>query len=111
MLSSVFLGMLLMAVLVYYFSEAWITHVFPTETIRRVLHRIMEQSEAISTTHAPRIALIQSRECQASLETLIRLVSGGSSTLDALCGIETEKLQNILHDQERQILAVLSSQK
>ena len=111
MLASVFFGMFIMAVTLYHLRSLFITRVFPTDTIHRVVDGILQQSEYISTVQSPQIALIQSRECQASLHTLIRLVFGGQATIDTICGIDSERLQNILHFQEKQIQIYLTQHK
>jgi hypothetical protein len=103
MFRSMVFGMFIMALVLYHIRSLFITQVFPTETIQRIMDAILQQSEYISTVQSPHLALLQSRECQASLQTLIHLVGGGQSTIDTLCGIDTERLQNILHFQEKQI--------
>jgi hypothetical protein len=92
-----------MAILVYSMRTTFTTRVFPSDTIRRVVDSILQQSEYISTMKSPEVALIQSRECQASLHTLIQLVGGGQHSVDIICGIDTERLQNILYFQQKQI--------
>jgi hypothetical protein len=111
MFRSVLVGMILMALIIYHLRSLFVTRIFPTDTIQSVVDAILRQSEYISTVQSPQIALIQSRECQASLHTLIRLVGGGQSTIDTICGIDTERLQNILHFQEKQIQIYLTHQK
>lgn len=111
MFRSIILGMVLMALILYQFRSLFVTRTFPTDTIQRVVDGILHQSEYISTLHSPHVALIQSRECQASLHTLIHLVGGGQATIDTICGINTERLQNILHVQEKQIQDYITHQK
>ena len=111
MFTSVIFATVVMTVIFYHLRGLFVTRVFPTETIQRILASILEQSEYISTVQSPHIALIQSRECQASLYTLIQLVGGGQATIDAICGIDSERLQNILHFQEKQIHLFLAPQK
>jgi hypothetical protein len=110
MLRCVILGMVLMALVIYQLRSVFMVRVFPSETIQRIVESLLRQSEYISTIHSPQLALIQSRECQASLYTLIHLVGGGQTTVDALCGIDTERLQNILYFQEKQIQEYLQRQ-
>ena len=81
--------------------------VFPAATIQRIVESIVQQSEYIATMDSPQHALIHSRECQASLATLLRLVGGSGPTVDAICAIDTRHLQNILYFQEKQIRAFL----
>ena len=107
MIRYLLLGMIIMALILYNLRHLFITQVFPSDTIRRVIDSIIQQSEYISTVQSPEIALMQSRECQASLYTLIRLVGGGQHTVDIICGIDTERLQNILYFQEKEIQAYL----
>ena len=99
---------LVMAMLFYRARHPFITRVFPTDTIQRVVDSILQQSEYISTVQSPHIAMIQSRECQAALYTVISLV-GGQSAIDTICGIDTERLQNILYFQEKQIYVYLQN--
>jgi hypothetical protein len=106
MIVSLFIGMIMMAVLIYIFRGLFLLRVYPPETIQRIMDSIVQQSEYISTIQSPQIALIHSRECQASLATLLRLV-GAQSTVDSICGIDTEHLQNILYFQEKQIHSYL----
>ena len=106
MIVSIFIGMFMMAVVLYTFRDLFLIRVYPTETIQRTLDSIVQQSEYISTIKSPQIALIHSRECQASLATLLRLV-GGQAMVDNICGIDTEHLQNILYFQEKQIHSYL----
>ena len=103
MIRSFLLGMIIMALLIYSMRTIFTTRVFPSDTIQRVIDSILQQSEYISTVQSPEVALIQSRECQASLYTLIQLVGGGTHTVDIICGIDTERLQNILYFQQKQI--------
>lgn len=103
MFLSMLLGMIIMGIVIFRLRDMFITRVFPSDTIHRIVDSILRQSEYISTVQSPHLALIQSRECQASLQTLICLVGGGQSTIDAICEIDTEHLQNILHFQEKQI--------
>ena len=103
------LGMIIMALILYSVRHCFITQVFPSDTIQRVVSSIIQQSEYIATVQSPEVALVQSRECQASLYTLIRLVGGGQHTVDIICGIDTERLQNILYFQEKQIHAYLQT--
>jgi hypothetical protein len=95
--------MIVMAVLIYQFRGFFFVRVYPAETIQRIMDSIVQQSEYISTIQNPQIALIHSRECQASLATLLRVVGGGQATIDGICGIDTEHLQNVLYFQEKQI--------
>jgi len=99
--------MLLMGMILFRARDLFITRVLPSDTIQRIVDSILQQSEYISTVQSPQIALIQSRECQASLQTLICVVGGGQSTIDTICEIDTERLQNILHFQEKQIQSYL----
>jgi len=109
MVMSVVAGMVIMTLIIYRVRHLFTTRVFPTDTIQRIVNSILQQSEYISTVQSPHIAIIQSRECQASLHTLISLVGGGQSTIDTICGIDTERLQNILYFQEKQIYAYLQT--
>jgi hypothetical protein len=98
------IGIILMVLFIsrFYFM-AQRSHALPVATIQRITHSILKQSEMISSLQSPQLALIQSRECQASLYTLIHLVEGGPETLDVICGIDIIALQNILYFQEKRI--------
>jgi hypothetical protein len=110
MILSVIVGMLLMALLVHRYLYMLRPRAFPVNTIKRIVHSILKQSETISSLQSPQIALVQSRECQASLYTLIHLIEGGTTTLDSICGIDTVGLQNILYFQEKQIRDFIQNQ-
>lgn len=97
------IGVALTLVVVYSFRHTLFTCTLPDLTIQRVVDQILEQSETIAQIQSPRVAYIQSRECQARLQILIDIV-GGQTILDSLCGINTARLQNILHTQETQIV-------
>jgi hypothetical protein len=73
-----------------------------TDTIQRVLHNILKQMDSILVINSPPMALIQIRECQSALQTLIQVV-GGETTLETIGGINIEQLQNILYFQEQQV--------
>ena len=79
------------------------THTCPEASIERSIDAILQQSNYIASLPSPRTALIQSRECQASLYTLINVVDGGQFTIDYICGIDTDRLKKILSLQEKQI--------
>ena len=104
MITLIFIGMLIMAVIIYQLRDILVTRV---ETIQCIMDSIVQKSEYISNMHSPQIALLHSRECQASLATLLRMVGGGYATVDNICGVDTEHLQNILHFQEKQIHSYL----
>ena len=108
MLLSVFVGLLLITTLVLCrVYDVFNPRIYPTDTIQRIVDSILRQSEYISSLQSPHIAIIQCRECQASLATLISVIRGGRSTIDVACGIDTERLQNILYFQEKQIYEYL----
>ena len=96
--------MFIMFMFIYSIRNILLTmHTFTTSAIERSMDSILQQSDYIASLSSPTIALIQSRECQASLYTLINVIDGGQSTIDYICGIDTERLKNILSFQEKQI--------
>jgi hypothetical protein len=104
--------LILLVILVFYVNLD--NHVssrpsFPTDTIQRVLYSILKRMDSVTSMTSPDLALIQIRECQSSLQTLIQLV-GGESSLDILCGINVERIQNILYFQETQLQEISSDQ-
>jgi phosphomevalonate kinase len=110
MIWSILFGIVIAVCFVMKYRHLFITSAFPTDTIRRILHNIMIQSETISNISTPETALIQSRECQSSLNTLIAL-TGGTQTINAITGVDTETLQNILCYQEKQITSHMNINK
>lgn len=109
MIRYVLIGIIVTILVAVHFRHMFVTRAFPSDTIRRVLHHIIKQSDAISSISSPHLALIQSRECQASLQTLVHL-TGCANTLNTICGIDTETLQNILYHQETSIERSLKDQ-
>ena len=111
MMLTIIIGMILTIVLAYGF-QYWVQRppTLPVATIQRLVYSILKQSECISSLQSPHLALIQSRECQASLYTLIHLIEGGTASLDSICGIDTGALQNILYFQEKQIQDFIQNQ-
>lgn len=104
----IFIGILLSITFVVRYKHLFITSVYPSDTIRRVMHAILSQSDTTSSISSPTAALIQSRECQSSLNTLITL-TGGSKALSTITGVDTETLQNILYYQEKRIIAYINA--
>jgi hypothetical protein len=108
MVSSTFVAILLIGVVFYvsvHYSADRLS--FPIDTIERVLHSILKRMDSVTSLNSPRLALIQIRDCQSSLQTLIQLV-GDESSLDVLCGIDVERIQNILYFQEVQMMDLMS---
>jgi len=111
MVTKTLLGIVLVLLLVsglHAWTGSTVRKVSP-DTIDRVLRAIVERAETIATLRTPFQALVFSRECQAALTTLLALVGGAHSEIDRITGIDTESLQNILVEQERQIRASLPS--
>jgi hypothetical protein len=79
------------------------------DTIQRVLYSILNRMDTITALNSTQLAVIQIKQCQASLQTLTQLV-GGESSLNTLCGINVERLQNILYFQEIQLQEVSTEQ-
>lgn len=106
---SVVIGLLLVVFVVCRFYRCFQRiQTLPVDTIKRMVHSILRQSELISSLQSPELALIQSRECQASLYTLVHLFT--LATIDSVCGIDTVALQNILYFQESQIREFIQNQ-
>lgn len=112
MFGRILLGllMLLLSLSVLYVVSTTPIRRFPTDTADRVLRAIVERADTISAMRSPSHALLSSRECQASLDTLLSLAGKERSEIDRLSGIDTEHLQNILAEQERQIRTSLHAQ-
>ena len=102
MILPLLFGILLSVIFIMKYKHLFIVSAFPSDTIRRVMYSILQQSETISTITSPTTALLQSRECQSALNTLVAL-TGGTKALSTITGVNTETLQNILYYQEKQI--------
>lgn len=111
MFYSVVLGMIIMIIIVYNLRHIFITRILPSESINRIVYKIIKDSEEISNIQSPELALLKSVECQSSLDTLIQVVGGGYHTLDTVCHIDSEKLRNILHFQQTTIMEYINRQK
>lgn len=97
------LGMVVMFCIMMRLRHLWMVRSFPSATIQRMVYTILKQAEEIPAIASPEVALVKSRECQAAMYTLIQLVDGGQSSVDAVCGVDTEKALNILNFQQREI--------
>ena len=104
MLYSVILGMILMLIIIYNLRHLFVTRILPSESINRIMYKIIKDSEEISNIQSPELALLKSIECQAALDTLIQVIGGGYHTIDNVCNIDSEKLRNILHFQQTTIM-------
>lgn len=104
----ILIGIVISISFIVKYKHLFITSAYPSDTIRRVMHAILSQSNTISSISSPTAALIQSRECQSSLNTLITL-TGGSKTLSTITGVDAETLQNILYYQEKRITTYINT--
>ena len=94
---------------VYMLRHSLLVRTFPSETIQRMMHQILEQIEMVPVLGSVDAAYIQTRECRARLQVLIDIV-GGQGILDTICEIDTTKLQNILHYHESRIAQQIEEQ-
>ena len=88
-------------VAVQYFQHVASTRCTRRDTIHRIVHTILAQSHVVSTMDDPGRALVLSRECHASLSTLMLLVD--MKTEKVVPYVDFQELQNIIYFQEHQL--------
>ena len=103
MFFSFLLGVLLTLWILLRYRHMWAHRTLPAENVRRVVRRLVREADEISRTYDPRDAMLRSRACQCALDTLIDAVGGGCATIDAMCDVDTEALQNLLSQQQEQL--------
>lgn len=75
---------------------------FPRNTIVNMIHQIIIRSKRIPYITDPTIAMIESRELQASLNTIVDMV-GGMESLSTVCDLDIEDIRNNMQRQEYQL--------